>query len=272
MNSEERLAPADEHAETPGGRFRHFLGRKDVKQTAWLVALITVAFAAAGLWLFPAVMPTPMADEMQIARNVIIAFTVIAAPVVGLVLGIAAHAFVNRHRGDGPPPEVEDTGIPHRGVITVWAITSSVLCLVAVVWGLFEMGLQAEEATAQEAEAMTVRVTGSQWVWSYEYPEYGVESDRLLLVVDQPVRFEVSSIDVNHSFWPVQLGVKVDANRLQTTMAYVTPHTLGEFDVKCAELCGLNHAYMQSDGEVVTEAAFATWIESNGGNYPEDQS
>jgi cytochrome c oxidase subunit 2 len=73
-------------------------------------------------------------------------------------------------------------------------------------------------------------------------------------------------MDVNHSFWPVQLGVKVDANHSAPTHVYTTPNKLGTIDVKCAELCGLHHAYMETDGKVMTVEDFNAWVTANGGH------
>ena len=87
-----------------------------------------------------------------------------------------------------------------------------------------------------------------------------------MLPINRPVAFHVTSVDVNHSFWPVQLGVKVDANKLAETLADTTPTKLGEFDVKCAELCGLYHAYMETTGEVMKKADFDNWVIAQGGH------
>ena len=115
-------------------------------------------------------------------------------------------------------------------------------------------------------QALRVEVIGSQWVWSFKYPEFGVESDQLMLPIDRPVDFEVVSMDVNHSFWPVQLGVKADANAVAPVQVNTTPTKVGHIDVKCAELCGLYHAYMETDGNVMTESDFNTWVNENGGH------
>jgi cytochrome c oxidase subunit 2 len=80
------------------------------------------------------------------------------------------------------------------------------------------------------------------------------------------VIFRITSADVNHSFWPVQLGVKADANHLATTLAQTTPIKLGAIDVKCAELCGLYHAYMETSGEVMTVSDFNNWVTAQGGH------
>ena len=86
------------------------------------------------------------------------------------------------------------------------------------------------------------------------------------LIASGAPTFRITSVDVNHSFWPVQLGVKVDANRHAVTTARTTPNVLGVIDIKCAELCGLYHAYMESEGEIMTSANFNTWVTSLGGH------
>ena len=71
-------------------------------------------------------------------------------------------------------------------------------------------------------------MTGQQWVWTFSYPQNGnVESDQLYLPVNRPVVFNVHSEDVIHSFWVVQMGIKVDANPGETTKTSVLPDRLG---------------------------------------------
>lgn len=247
--------------DTPGARLRDLLTRPDVRSATMYSVLITAVFVALGLWVYPRFLPQIMSREMANDRLVIVAFTVISAPVVGLVLGIATTVFLNRHRGDGPPPELPE----HRGaeapVVILWASVSSALCLVAVVWGLVAMSMEQSSAAA-ERSALVVDVTGSQWVWTFHYPEQGIDSHQLVLPVNRAVQFRVISTDVVHSFWPVQLGVKVDANAHQLTLAETMPTKLGHFDIRCAELCGLNHAYMQTDGSVITKSQFDAWVQA----------
>jgi cytochrome c oxidase subunit 2 len=119
---------------------------------------------------------------------------------------------------------------------------------------------------ASAPNAMIVNVTGQQWVWTFSYPENGnVESDQLYLPVNRPVVFHVTSKDVIHSFWVVQMGIKIDANPGQVTTTSVVPDTLGNFDVRCAELCGLLHAHMQTKTHVVSTTDFASWIKAREG-------
>jgi cytochrome c oxidase subunit 2 len=84
----------------------------------------------------------------------------------------------------------------------------------------------------------------------------------LHLPVDQPVLFHVTSKDVKHSFWVVQMGVKIDANPGYVTETAVTPNKIGTFDIRCAELCGLLHAYMQNKVIVESKADYEKWLAS----------
>jgi cytochrome c oxidase subunit 2 len=143
-------------------------------------------------------------------------------------------------------------------------VVSSVLCLFLLVWGFVEV--QAVATSASASDAVVVDVTGQQWVWTFSYPQEGnLESDQLYLPVNRPVIFHVTSKDVIHSFWVVQMGIKVDANPGETTQTSVTPDRLGRFDIRCAELCGLLHADMETSVHVVSPTDFRSWLRSNGG-------
>ena len=107
---------------------------------------------------------------------------------------------------------------------------------------------------------LQVQVIGQQWTWTYRYPQFGgMESTELMLPLDNPVTFHVTSLDVIHSFWAYQLGVKADANPDVDNVAYVTPKALGSVTVRCSELCGIWHGAMFNYGHVVTQTAFASW-------------
>ena len=248
-----------------GDRTRKFIKRHDVRMSFLYGSFFTLLFIFLGLSFYPKFMPKIMSEQMQNGKEVIVYFTVISAPIAGLVLGIALYTFLNRHKGDTPPPDgpAIRTNTP---VILVWTVVSSLFCLVAIVWGLVEMNVASSEAAENEPNAIVVEVTGSQWVWNFNYPEYGFSTDKLNLPIDRPVVFRITSVDVNHSFWPVQLGVKVDANRHAVTTARTTPNVLGVIDIKCAELCGLYHAYMESEGEIMTAANFNSWVKAEGGH------
>ena len=101
---------------------------------------------------------------------------------------------------------------------------------------------------------------GQQWTWTYRYPQFGgMESTDLMLPVNTEVTFHVTSLDVIHSFWAYQLGVKADANPQVDNVAFATPKALGSFTVRCNELCGIWHGAMFNYGRVVTQSAFQSW-------------
>jgi cytochrome c oxidase subunit 2 len=195
-------------------------------------------------------------------------FSIAAAPVAGFVWAVALYSLIKWRRKGATGPDDQD-GPPMRGsrspATLVWVVTSSLLCVFLLVWGLAEM--QKVSAAASAPNPLVVDVTGQQWVWTFSYPHNGnVESDQLYLPVDQPVVFHVHSDDVIHSFWVVQLGIKVDANPGETTETSVLPDRIGVFDVRCAELCGLLHADMETQAHVVSRSNFDRWLAVNGGH------
>ncbi len=74
--------------------------------------------------------------------------------------------------------------------------------------------------------------------------------------------FTIHSIDVQHSFWIPSFGIKQDAVPGEVTHISVTPNKIGEYVVRCAELCGLYHAYMNTPVKVVSSADFDAWVAS----------
>ena len=99
-------------------------------------------------------------------------------------------------------------------------------------WGL---AVYSSEAVA-EPHSLQVDVTGQQWLWTFSYPGTGVETRSLVLPINRPVQFNVTSVDITHGFWPVDLGVQVDANPGVVTVIRATPDKLGSFTVRCSQL------------------------------------
>jgi cytochrome c oxidase subunit 2 len=239
--------------------------RTEVRKIALIWALMTIAFVAFSF--VPAhLMGAPASPTMHAVEQTMTVFTIAASPVAALVWSVALYSlFAWRHKGR-LQPETDGPGIrTDRPATAVWLIVSSVLCVFLLVWGLIE--IQSVAASASSGNALVVDVTGQQWVWTFSYPgEGGVQSDVLYLPVNRPVVFDVTSEDVVHSFWVVQMGIKVDANPGEITKTSVTPNKLGIFDVRCAELCGLLHADMETTAHVVTAANFTSWVSANGGH------
>jgi cytochrome c oxidase subunit 2 len=116
--------------------------------------------------------------------------------------------------------------------------------------------------TVPKGSKLPVQVIAQQWAFTYRYPTYGgIETPHLVLPVNQMVELHVTSLDVIHSFWARQLGVKADANPQVDNIAFVKPTRVQTFEVRCAELCGIWHGEMFDTGRVLTPAAFNSWIQ-----------
>jgi cytochrome c oxidase subunit II len=195
-----------------------------------------------------------------------------ATPVALGVLVYMAYALWNfRERN----PEVVVDGPPIRGDSSVqfwWLIVTTVLVLFLAGYGTVRLladgsgGGQGPNPIAVPSAPsgdppLQVQVIAQQWEFTYRYPGYGgVEVRTPELPENTLVEFHVTSLDVIHSFWAYQLGVKADANPGVDNVAYVTTKGPLTFQVRCAELCGLWHGYMFNKGSVVPKAQFASWI------------
>jgi cytochrome c oxidase subunit 2 len=151
---------------------------------------------------------------------------------------------------------------------TTWIVITSALVLALAAYGTVRLveggaggGQGPSPAFAPSGKKLPVQVIAQEWYFTYRYPTYGgVETTHLVLPVNQMVELHVTSLDVIHSFWALQLGVKADANPNVDNVAFVKPTKLQSFEIRCAELCGIWHGYMYDKGRVVRPAAFASWI------------
>jgi len=108
--------------------------------------------------------------------------------------------------------------------------------------------------------AMVIKVKAFQWGWNFEYPDYGISTKELYLPVNNAVRLEMESSDVIHSFWVPEFRVKQDLVPGRVTQLRITPIRIGDYKVRCAELCGTGHYGMEQPVIVVDKAKFADWV------------
>jgi len=146
----------------------------------------------------------------------------------------------------------------------VWTIIPLITVL-----GFAFMGSQALAETQRiDPRAVEVNVVGVQWAWSFEYPEQGIISDKLYLPVGKQALLHLSSQDVIHSFWVPEFRVKQDAlpgGGEFVRDLRITPTEIGEYKVRCAELCGRRHAYMESPVIVLSQADYDAWVARESG-------
>jgi cytochrome c oxidase subunit 2 len=137
---------------------------------------------------------------------------------------------------------------------------------------------------------LTVKVTGNQWYWSYEYPDMGINFDSNILTDDQArtrgeprqlavdnrmvvpvgavVKVITTASDVIHSFGVPALWIKMDAVPGRLNETWFRADRPGVYYGVCYELCGARHGYMPIAVEVVSREAFAQWAASRGGHMP----
>jgi cytochrome c oxidase subunit 2 len=235
--------------------------KDDVKKTFILWILCTAVIGYVGVEFHVRNMVDPASETMSGVISLMRVFTWAAAPVAGLVSAICLTVLTSkRHYGDNPPAEADHETRNSPKTAAVWVVVSGIMCLFALVAGLIV--LQHDNEAVLDSQAIQVNVTGQQWVWNFDYAN-GARSEDLYLPVNKPVVFHITSVDVKHSFWVVQMGIKMDANPGYTTETAVTPNKIGVFDVRCAELCGLLHAYMQTKVHVVSQADYDAWLSAH---------
>lgn len=143
----------------------------------------------------------------------------------------------------------------------VWTIIPLI-----IVVGLAIVGTNTlEDLEARAPGELVVNVYAKQWGWSFEYPEYDLTTSVLGLPVNRQVLLRLQSEKVIHSFWVPEFRVKQDV--LPGGEAFIrelriTPNVIGEYQVRCAELCGLGHAKMINNVIVMQEAEYVAWIGS----------
>jgi cytochrome c oxidase subunit 2 len=238
-------------------------------------ALVIIAVLWFAIWVMNS-SGGPASGIMSEIQTTMIVLTIVCAPLMGFTLATLVYSLFGWGRVSGDEPPMQENPAIETNTVAVisWIAVTSVLAAFLVVWGLVELaGITSGSygtIPANKQQGFTapinVNVTGQQWVWSFEYPEGGgIQSDVLVLPVNRPAYFNVTSNDVVHNFWAVELGIKVDANPGAITNTGVTPDTLGTFNIRCAELCGLHHAYMQTEVKVVTQEEFDSWVREMGG-------
>jgi cytochrome c oxidase subunit 2 len=205
------------------------------------------------------------AGASQVVDNTVLLGLV--TPIVALIIVYFAYTLIVFRRREGEP----DEGVAIRenwGIQTTWLAATSVIVLFLASYGTIRLfdegsggGQGADPVSKPSGPQLQVQVIGQQWEFTYRYPSFGgVETPHLVLPVDRDIELHVTSLDVIHSFWAHDLGVKADANPGVDNVVYVKANEVRSFSIRCAELCGLFHGHMFDTGQVVSGPAFLAWI------------
>jgi cytochrome c oxidase subunit 2 len=209
------------------------------------------------------------------------------------VLVLLLFVIVRYRRGANPVPSRNS----HNTTIEVIWTLVPVLILVGI--AIPSIRLLRHSYSPPPAD-VTVKVTGHQWYWSYELPDYGVSFDsymlkekndptrqanqrartdndgppllavdeRLVLPQGKTVKFIVTADDVIHSFAVPAFYIKQDANPGQLHETWAKVDRPGVYFGQCSELCGARHGFMPIGVEVTSPVQFAAWVAQKGGHMP----
>lgn len=210
----------------------------------------------------------PASVQAQDLRGVWIIFlsaaALVAAVVYALIFYSLARWRVRSSEPAGLPPQFKTNAR--------WEITGVAIPLL-MVFGLFYITYVRELAVdrVRAAPFATVDVMGYQWSWSFKYPGSRIRIHGtppippvLVLPVGKLTQINLSSADVDHSFWVPAFLFKRDALPGMTNHFDVTPDRVGTFRGVCAEYCGLDHALMTFRVRVVPVASYQRWLKSGG--------
>ncbi len=246
------------------------MGRLHVRRLFAALSFVTIGLLLSGCEFFSSPQNT-FAPEGTVAEQQKSDFLIVVIPsaVIGIIVmvGLVAIMLVFR-RKDGDP------GLPkqvhgHTGFELTWTILPALLLVVVAVPTL--TGIR-ELAEKQPDEALTINVIGVQWAWQFEYPEYVDASEQPLLVtgdlhipVDEKIDIQITSLDVNHSFWVPKLAGKTDAIQNHPNHMWIEATKPGTYEGQCAEFCGLSHAEMRFRVIAMERAEFDQWVADQGG-------
>ncbi|MEO6015175.1 MAG: cytochrome c oxidase subunit II [Devosia sp.] len=240
---------------------------------------------------------TPIADSIHVFHNGILLWTAILVSLLVLVL---LAIIVLRFNARANPTPAKFT---HNTLIEV--VWTALPVIVLVIIAIPSFAILTDQLTMPDgqrkylgenifsfgsvevpAPAITVKVTGSQWYWTYEYVDQGKSFDsnilseesrlaqvpvqpRLLAVdnmlivpVDATVRVQVTGADVIHAFAVPSFGIIADAVPGRLNETWFNARKEGVYYGQCRELCGKDHAFMPIAVRVVSADAFAAWMKA----------
>ena len=219
---------------------------------------------------------TPVHHQVHDFHNLML---VIMASIVVVVLGLLLYVMIRYNRRLSPEPKT----FTHNTLVEVIWTAIPVMILLVISIPSFKMLYFMD--TVPEPE-MTLKVSGFQWGWEYEYPDhegigfrsYMIPDDQIdvrkgqkrllstdyvvVVPVDTTIEVLTTATDVIHSWAMPAFGVKKDAVPGRTNSTWFRVTEEGTYYGQCSEICGKGHAYMPIEVQVVSKEEFERWVES----------
>lgn len=219
-------------------------------------ALVTVGLVVFSLtydWMGPLI-----DGRMASIDNVFVTLIVASVPFFMIIVGIMALILLQfRAKPDDAP---DKDGAAYHGSTKIEIVWTTIPAIVVVSLGFYAWYIL-DKVEAAQPNSMTIKVIGQQFAWNYQYPEQKIKTGGDLVVpINRPLYFEMTSADVIHSFYVPAARVKRDVADGFTTRIRFRPEKLGSYPIVCAELCGAGHATMRGTLRVVTDAEFTKWV------------
>ena len=245
---------------------------------ALTLGMASVAVAAGAAeprpWQFGMQPPATVVDERLSTFHD--ALLIIIAVITAFVLGLLVCVIWRFNHQRNPVP----SRTSHNTVIEMLWTVVPVLILVIIAIPSFKLMYYMDRVQNPE---MTIKVTGHQWYWSYEYPDQdGLSFDsniipeaelkpgqKRLLDVDNPlvvpadtiIRLQITGTDVIHSWFVPSFGVQEYAIIGRLNESWMKIEHEGTYYGQCNQICGINHAFMPIKVEAVAKDAFQRWVE-----------
>jgi cytochrome c oxidase subunit 2 len=167
---------------------------------------------------------------------------------------LAMIAFVIRYRRSRHPQPADIRG--NWKLELLWTVIPTLIALsmFAIGWKSYT-GLRTVPAGSVQIEVLAQMFT---WIFVYDNDK---ESENLLVVPEHtPIKLNIESLDVIHSFYLPAFRIKVDAVKNYPTYVWFRTGEPGEFDIMCAEYCGIDHSQMLAKLKVVSRTDYDAWL------------
>jgi cytochrome c oxidase subunit 2 len=208
----------------------------------------------------------PVAPASPDAKNISDIYWLILGVTGGifvLVVGTLL-VFVVKYRSKGRARELEGPQVRgHTNLELAW--TAGPVILLAIIagfvfWKVSDIGATSGLPASERQAKDEIVVEGHQYYWDFTYPNGAISVDTLRIPYNRTIRLTVRSADVNHSWWIPALGGKLDAIPGKTNHLTFRATKLGTFPGQCAEFCGLLHAAMLAQVEVLPPDEYDSWV------------
>jgi cytochrome c oxidase subunit II len=223
------------------------------------LAVATVAYAGNGGFA-PLPPHSPNAKRISDSYIWISIFTGAIFVLVESVLII----FVVKYRRRGRPRTAEGPQI--HGATRLELIWTAIPVLILAVIAAFIFyklpGIQNVPNAKAEGGPLVIHVDAHQFYWQFTYPNGQISIDELHAPVNRTVRVEITSQDVDHSWWVPELGGKFDAIPGRMTHTWFKADRVGTYRGQCGEFCGVFHAAMKAVVDVQSQAEYDAWLAS----------